>query len=403
MERIVVMQPMRLAVVGGRRGANFDQAMARLGERIALTAVCDLSESMLASWRAEHPGIQTFVSYEQMLEKGDVDAVFICTPLLLHAEQALQALQAGKHVLSEVVAAATLDDCWRLVEAVERAGRVYMLAENYCYQRPNMMVLNLAQQGLFGDMVYAEGAYIHDCRSLLFTPERNLTWRGEYRRWLNGNSYPTHSLGPVAQWLGVNRCDRLISTATWMSPSKEVAAYARERLGAGHPAADERYWKLGDSATTVIQTERGAVIVLRVDWTSPRPHNMSHYVLQGTQGAYLSARHAREEPLIWIDGQSPGRSAEGTAEWESLWQYSDRYEHPYWRELGAAASSSGHGGGDFFVLKDFCDAVQYGTRPAVDVYDAVTWSAIVPLSMESVARGGAPVAVPNFVRPSGDV
>jgi hypothetical protein len=267
--------------------------------------------------------------------------------------------------------------------------------------RSNMMVLNMAQQGVFGETVYAEGAYIHDCRALLFTPGAALTWRGEYRRSLRGNGYPTHSLGPVAQWLGINRRDRLVSTATWLTPSRAPAAYVAERLGPDHPAAEDSFWTSGDSATTVIQTERGAVIVLRVDWVSPRPHNMTHYVLQGTQAAYLSARHEEEDPLIWIDGQSPGRSFDGKARWEPLWACADRYEHPLWRQVGRLALDSGHGGGDFFVLKEFCEAVQSGNRPAIDVYDAVTWSAIVPLSVESAARGGAPVAVPDFKRGGG--
>ncbi|MDQ1300741.1 MAG: Gfo/Idh/MocA family oxidoreductase [Chloroflexota bacterium] len=264
--------------------------------------------------------------------------------------------------------------------------------------RPNMLVRNMADQGVFGETVYAEGAYIHDCRALLFTPEGRPTWRGEYRGWLNGNAYPTHSLGPVAQWLGINRRDRLVSAATWMTPAVAAEAYARELLGSERAALATRGWQLGDSATTVIQTERGAVIVLRVDWSSPRPHNMTHYALQGAQAAYMSARHEKEDPLIWIEGRSPGDSPAGTAQWEPLWAHADRYEHPYWRALGDEALRSGHGGGDFFVLKDFCEAAQAGTPPAIDVYDAATWSAIVPLSVESVGRGGAPVAVPSFRR-----
>jgi predicted dehydrogenase len=145
-------QPVKLAIVGGHRGVSFNAALALLHDQVQLTAVCDLSEGVLAAWRAEHPEIQTFVSYDDLLERADCNAVFICTPLMLHADQAVQALEAGKHVLSEVVAAATLEDCWRLVEAVERTRRTYMLAENYCYMRPNMMVLNMAQQGVFGDL-----------------------------------------------------------------------------------------------------------------------------------------------------------------------------------------------------------------------------------------------------------
>lgn len=392
-------KPIELAVVGGHRGGSFQRALEAFQEQITLTAICDLSETVLAGWRETYPHIATFTSYADLLANGGCDAVLLATPMQLHAEQAIQALEAGKHVVSEVIAATTLEECWQLVETVEKTGLVYMLAENYCYMRPNMMVRNMVQQGVFGETVYAEGAYIHDCRHLLFTAAGEPTWRADLRRDDNGNSYPTHSLGPVAQWLRVNRegGDRLVSTATWMSPIKASQRYVREHLGAEHPGAQGAYWTHGDSATTVIQTEKGAVIVLRMDADSPRPHNMTHYALQGTKAAYLSARHHKEDPLIWIDGCSPGQSP-GDAEWESLWTYSTQYEHPYWKEWGAQAKEAGHGGGDFFILRDFIDAVGNNSRPAIDVYDAVTWSAIMPLSIQSVARGSVPVEIPDFTR-----
>ena len=393
-------QSVKLAVVGGCRGGAFGGALRALGDRVRLSAVCDLDEEVLAMWREHVPGIPTFISYEEMLDKPDCTAVFIATPPALHTQQAVQAMEAGRHVLSEVFAAFTLDECWQLVEAVERTGLVYMMAENYCYMRPNMMVLNMVQQGVFGEITYAEGAYIHDARGLMLSAEGDWTWRGRYPQTFNGNGYPTHSLGPVAQWLGVNRPggDRLLTTATWMSQSRAASLYVQDRLGPDHPSASSEYWRMGDSATTIIQTEKGALIVLRFDAMSARPHNMVHYVLQGTQASYLSGRrfHEREDYLLWIDGRSHGSSPKGDAEWEVLWDYSSEYEHPYWREWGAAADLAGHGGGDFFVLKDFLDAIQIGSRPPVDVYDAVTWSSIVPLSAQSVAQNGAPVEMPNF-------
>ena len=395
-------QLVKLAVVGGQRGGAFKRALQAFEDRVELVAICDLSEGVLADWRARFPGIQTFVSYDDMLDKSDCTAVFVATPVFLHAQQVVKALHAGKHVVSEVFAAFTLDECWQLVETVEETGLVYMMAENYCYMRPNMMVLNMAQKGVFGEITYAEGAYIHDCRDLMFTADDEWTWRGSWRTRSIGNGYPTHSLGPVAQWLGVNRPDgdRLVSTATWMSQPRAASLYVKDRFGADHPAAADDAWTMGDSATTVIRTQKGAIIVLRVDWASARPHNMTHYLLQGTQASYISARrdHDREDHLIWIDGVSPGSSPKGDAEWESLWDYSDDYEHPYWREWAADATGAGHGGGDFFVLKDFLAAIETGSRPPVDVYDAVTWSSIVPLSAQSVARGGAPVDIPNFRR-----
>lgn len=398
-------EPIKLAAVGGRRAQAFDRAVQALADRVQWTAICDPDETMLARWQTHHPGIQAFTRLEDLLERGDCDAVLLATPLSLHAAQAIQALAADKHVLSEVPAIRTLDEGWALIEAVERSDRVYMMAENYCYLRENRLVLGLARDGQFGEITYAEGAYIHDCRALLFSASGELTWRGLYRRDMNGNSYPTHSLGPVAQWMGINRTDRLVSTATWMTREEAVHRYAAEILGADHPAAQPGHFRHGDSATTLIRTERGALIVLRVDWASPRPHNMTHYALQGTRGAYLSARHPGEDPLIWLDGLSPGASPpeerRGEATWEPLWRYANLVHDDLWSAYGSQAASKGHGGGDFLVFVDFLHAIEKGTPPAIDVYDAVTWSAIIPLSEISVQQGGAPVAIPDFRRDRG--
>src|SRR5262245_28745661 len=146
--------PVRLAVVGGRRGGAFNRALEAVRERVELVAVCDLSEAMLARWREQHPGVATYSSYERLLDEPGVDAVLIATPWHIHAPQAIKALRAGKHVMSEVIAAFTLEECWQLIETVEQTGRTYMMSENYCYMRPNMMVLNMVGQGVFGDPTY---------------------------------------------------------------------------------------------------------------------------------------------------------------------------------------------------------------------------------------------------------
>jgi predicted dehydrogenase len=388
-----------LAAVGGRRGGTLPKALAALSDEARLVAVCDLDEAVLARWEEDYPGIVTYTDYERMLDNPDIDAVFIATPLRLHAGQAISALNRGKHVMSEVTATATLEECWALVEAVEKSGCVYMMAENYCYNRANMMVLHMAQQGVFGEITHAEGAYIHDCRTLMYNSDGSLTWRGRIHQEWNCASYPTHSLGPVAQWLGINResgdsLDFLVSCA---SAPRSTHRHFRERFGADHPGANPEYWHHGDSQVTILSTKKGACIVLRVDWSSARPHNMTHYVLQGTTAAYLAPRHGKEDPLIWIEGRSSD-SGKGNPQWEPLWTYAAEFEHPYWRDWRSRAEGAGHGGGDFFVLLDFLRAIKEGTRPAVDVYDAVTWSSIIPLSAQSIAGGSIPVAVPDFTR-----
>jgi predicted dehydrogenase len=390
--------PLRLAVVGGRRGGGFRQALEVLAEQVTLTAVCDLNPAVLDAWQRNQPGLRAFTDYARLLDADVCDAVLLATPMGLHARQAVQALAAGKHVLSEVIATTTLEECWQLVEAVESSGRVYMLSENYCYTRPSMMVRTMVERGVFGTVSYAEGAYIHDCRPLMFDERDQLTWRGALGQVSPRNVYPTHSLGPVAQWLGCagpQATDRLSEVVCWTTPELARRLYVEDRFGPGHPAAASGFFTAGDSASTLIRTAGGALIYLRVDTVSPRPHNMTHYVLQGTHAAYLSARHHGEEPLVWIKGRSPGEEI-GREEWQSLWEYAPEYEHERWRERGEVARAAGHGGGDYFVIEDFVGAVA-GQRPiAIDVYDAVSWSSVYALSAASVQAGGRPQPIPDF-------
>jgi predicted dehydrogenase len=396
--------PLRAAVVGGHRGGGYRHALAAMPEQVVLSAVCDRNEGVLAQWRQEFPHLPAFRRFEDLLASDVCDAVLLATPIQVHAAQSIAALEAGKHVLCEVVAGTTLDELWALVEAVERSGCVYMMAENYCYMRPNMMVRHMVEQGVFGQCTYAEGAYIHDTRNLLFTPDGELTWRGEIARDYNGNTYPTHSLGPVAQWLGCatpgpgrQPADRFVELVTFATADHSRWRYAAERFGPHHPAAQPGFFQMGDSASTLLRTARGAVVYLRRDAASPRPHNMAHYVLQGIQASYVSPRHSGEDPLIWIKGRSPGDQI-GTERWEPLWTYAAEFEHPRWRERGAVARGAGHGGGDYFIIEDFVHAVLTGAPPAIDVYDAVAWSSVFPLSVQSVRHGARPVAIPDFRR-----
>lgn len=397
-------KPVNLGIVGGRRGSAFNKALEVLKDKVRLVAVCDISKEVLSRWRREHPKVRTFDNFDEFLRKGNCDAVYLATPLQLHAKQAVAAMEAGVHVLSEVIAATTLDECWELVDAVKSTNLKYMMAENCCYLRSNMMILNMVSKGVFGELTYAEGAYIHDCRNLFFDDHGNLTWRGSLLREHTGNFYPTHSLGPVAQWLGVNKPngDRPVTTSAFMTKEAAMHRYAGKRFGFDHPGAKQSFYIHGDSTITIICTEKGLVIVLRFDPISPRPHNMTHYVLQGTSASYISARHKSEEPLIWIDGESPGISPPLTSEqdpkWESLWVYSDVHEHIRWREKGDLACHLGHGGSDFFVIEDFVDSIIYNRKTPIDVYDAVTWSSIMPLSIESMRKNGAPVEIPDFTK-----
>jgi predicted dehydrogenase len=397
--------PVRLAVVGGHRGSSFEAALKAFPEKIQLAALCDLDEALLAKAREKSPSLKTTTSFTKLLEDPNIDAVLIATPMQLHAPQAIQALKAGKHVLSEVIAAVTLDECWELVETVEKTKITYMLSENYCYTRQAMMIKNMCEQNVFGELTTAEGAYLHDCKYLIYNPDNTRTWRGTISCQAQigrSNAYPTHSMGPIAQWLGITRGDELLRTTTFVTRDAARAEYAAAKFGKDHPEAQRAAWAgSADGASTLIETKNGRNIVLRYDCASPRPHDMARHTLQGTQGAFITGRHWREDPLVWVEGISKGSALSGSTvepEWQALWELADRFEHPRWKKHREAAEKAGHGGGDFFVLEDFADAIVKKRLPPIDVYDAVTWSAIAPLSAENVRKNGQTLDFPNFLR-----
>ncbi len=380
--------------VGGR-GTYLLRLSLGLKE-VAVPAICDINESHLSRAQSiveEARGIRPHgyaagpKDYWRLLERDDIDAVVIATPMQLHAEMSVDSLRAGKHTFSEVAAACTLDECWALVRAVEETGRLYMLAENYCYIRSNMIILNMVQQGVFGDITYAECGYVHDCRQIKFNSDGSLTWRGELARDNIGNLYPTHSLGPIAQWMGINRRDRLVSLVSMTSRQASIERYAAVRFGENSPAAKVKF-SVGDSTSTLIRTANGAVIDLRYDTASARPHPTTTY--QAVQG--LKASYESRGDQIWIEKLSRGLA------WEPLSKYAEKYEHPQWRMWQKEAKETGHGGTDFFVIREFIGAIRAGRPSPVNVYDAVTWSCIIPLSGESIRGGGKPVEIPDFTR-----
>lgn len=387
-------EPLRFGFIGvGARGTGL-LALVLGMEGLRVPALCDTDPHRLkaaqdlteaAGWGRPAGYGATPRAYRQLLGRDDLDAVVIATPMQLHAQMAVDALRAGKHVLSEVAAAVTLDECWDLVWAVRETGRTYMLAENVCYYRQNMTVREMLRQGLFGPLTYAECGYVHDCRFLMFGPDGKLTWRGELARRCPGNWYPTHSLGPVAQWMGINVTDRLERLVSLSTQSVGMAHYARETLGLPEEAIGEGF--AGDSNTCLIRTERGAVIDLRFDTTSLRPVlSTTYFSLQGERASYEDRNGLR----IHVEGRSPHER------WEEVEAYLEEFPDPLWSRWHGIADASGHGGADFYAIQEFADCLREGRPSPIDVVDAATWSSIIPLSAESVRRGGEPVEVPDF-------
>jgi predicted dehydrogenase len=328
-----------------------------------------------------------------MVAREDLDAIITATPWELHTPVAVAAMKAGKYAATEVPAAITLEQCWELVNTSEQTGVPCMMLENDCFGRGALMALNLVQQGVLGEVVHCEGGYDHDLREELLR-NGQLSWRGMHALRRNANLYPTHPIGPIAWWTGINRGDRFTYLTSMSSKSRGLSHYAAKHFGPDNIYA-KRQFADGDVNTTLIMTEKGVTVTLNHDTQLPRPYSDSGDTkiplmvqrLQGTEGIFFGSLEK-----IYVDGRSP------LHKWEDTAPYYEQYEHFLWKALGEAARSSSHGGEDYVELHQFVRAVRNKIDTPVDVYDTATWSAIVALSEQSVATKSAPVDFPDFTR-----
>ncbi|RAV20989.1 hypothetical protein DQG23_12945 [Paenibacillus contaminans] len=371
--------------IAGARGLSNIEGFQAIPD-VEVVALCDLHEGLLKEQSARFNIPRTYRIYEDMLE-SDLDAVVVATPMQVHFQQTVQALEAGKHVMSEVTAGVTMDELWWLKEAAERSGKVYMMAENYCYIPQNQQIAEMVRQGLFGDIYFGEGEYLHDIKHLASGYNRQVpgdqtgasktSWRNYWQLGKRGSFYPTHSLGPVMQWF---EGDRIKSVSTF---------------GTGWHTAPQ--FRQEDTTITLCQLESGKLIKLRLDCISNRPHNAAYYTLQGTKGCYEAPRGLGDEHKIYL--KSEGDHSDSAA-WRPLSDFREYLPKRY-REASEEQKSAGHYGGDFFIVQDFIDAVRNGTKPPIDVYDACEWTAVALLSELSVMNGGRQMEMPDFRKAGG--
>ena len=360
--------------IAGARGLSTVMGL-QAEEDVRITALCDLDEDLLRAQCAKLNIPKGYRVFDDMLE-SDVDAVVVATPMQCHVPQAIAALEAGKHVLSEVTAGVTMDELFWLCEAVERSGKVYMFAENCCYMPHNRLVREMVRRGLFGTPYYAEGEYLHNVRGMVTYPNGKTSWRRYWQFGKRGSFYPTHSIGPVMQWF---EGDHIASISTFTS-------------GQHFPELGLRQ---DDTTVTMCQLRGGGLVRLRVDCMSPRPHNNTSYQLQGTKGVYHSAQDIYGgKDLVWLEGMDPDTDH---ARWRDIEEFSHMLPERY-RAATDEQKKSGHMGSDFFLVADFIRAVRTGGQPAIDVYQAAEWTAVALLSELSVTNGGRTIDMPDFRR-----
>jgi hypothetical protein len=273
-----------------------------------------------------------------------------------------------------------------LVETAEKTKRYCMMLENCCYNRPELSVLYMVRQGLFGEIIHGEAGYLHDLRDLKFSREGEGLWRTAHSIKRNGNLYPTHGLGPVAQCMNINRGNRFDYLVSMSSKSRGLTLFAEEKFGKESPQAKQKY-ALGDINVSLIRAVNGETITLYHDTNLPRPYSRINLV-QGTKGIFMGY-----PDRIYLEGTSAEYD-----QWEPFEKYYEKYEHPLWKLKGESAKDAGHGGMDYIEDFRLIDALRQGRLPDMDVYDAAAWSVVSELSERSVANKSRPMDFPDFTR-----
>jgi hypothetical protein len=391
------MDKIRFGIIGvGERGGSLTKTLMPI-EGIEVTAICDISApalekslSLVEKATSKRPASHTggVEAYKALIDRADVDAIIIATPWEWHVPMALYAINAGKETFVEVPAAMSIDDCWALVEASEARQVNCMMMENCCYGRSELMVLNMVRAGLFGDLTHGEASYIHNLRYKLKDTIGEGKWRPEWYTKLRANSYPTHGLGPVAQYMNINRGDRFDYLVSMSSPALGWSAYAQREFPADSYRRKQRF-VMGDMNTSIIQTALGRTILLQHDVSTPRQYSR-HNLIQGVKGAF-----AGFPDRIALD--NGGNEVEWTTDFSS---FKDKYDSSLWKSLEREmkANPDAHGGMDFVMLWRMVYCLRNGLPLDQNVYDAAAWSVAVDLSEQSVRDRSRPRDFPDFTR-----
>ena len=399
---------LKMVMIGvGLRGQNHLEMILRRDD-VEIMAICDIDDRMLSTSKAivakagkKMPEIFTgdIYAWKKMLEKKGIEAIIIATPWEWHKDMVIGALEAGiKYVGTEVMLGITLQDHWDVVKAAEKYNGHVMMLENVCYRRDVMAVLNMVRQNIFGELIHLQGGYQHDLREVKFNDGVNAYghgcemgdkawseahWRTHHSVYRNGDLYPTHGIGPIAHNININRGNRFVNLCSFSTKARGLHEHIVKTCGETHPNAKITF-KLGDVVTTNIKCANGETILLQHDTNLPRPYSLGFRV-QGTQGLWMDVNQS-----IHIEGKSKPH------QWESQKEWFEKYDHPLWARYSKDAEGAGHGGMDFFVIHSFIESAKRKTATQMDVYDAAAWSAITPLSEQSIESGNQTVEFPDF-------
>jgi hypothetical protein len=391
------LDKIRMGFIGlGNRGPVNLDAMAYV-EGVEIKGLCD--KRMVRVEYAQNiltkHGLPPAKSYggseeiwQELCKDPDIDFISIAVPRgPLHAKMATFAMEHGKHVAVEAPAASTLEEAWKIVETSERTKKHCMMLENCCYDFFELLTLNMARQGMFGELIHADAGYLHHQNNFVPIPEGGDMWRVRESQHRNCNLYPSHGIGPICQKMNINRGDRLVLMSSMSSNDFTMGKMAAElaKQDSFYKEFDTNSYR-GNINTSIIRTENGKTIMLQYDITSPRVYSRIQ-TISGTKGL------CQKYPL-------PGKITFGNDEWlsdDEMKTITEKYTPEIVHRMGDLAKEiGGHGGMDFLMNWRLADCLRNGLPVEQDVYDAAAWSSIVPLSEWSVANESNSIRIPDF-------
>ncbi len=399
--RMKPMARVRVGMLGvGARGTAAVRRLVKI-DGVEITAVCDLvpervarAKKMVADAKGRVPaGSVGAEGWKAICDSADVDVIYNCTSWDWHLKPCIRAMRAGKVALVEVPGTLKVDECWEFVETCEETRVPCMMLENCCYGEDEMLMLNLAQKGVLGDIVHGEGGYVHYGAEYMYpkTDAEPPTWRLREKAGHTGNAYPTHGLGPVALAMNINRGDRFDYMVSVGSRGHSLQDFARRKFGADSKFGNYRI-AYNDINTSIIKTAIGNTVMVQLNCANPRPYTRMG-LLVGTKGicGTYPARAALE--------RAPGVVGKTWMDEREFAALREKYTHPLWKKQGELAKKvGGHGGMDFMMDLRWVHCLRNGLPLDMDVYDLASWSAICELSEKSTFRRGETMDFPDFTR-----
>ena len=390
---------LKVGIIGlGNRGSGLIEMFQYMVEKgqCEIVALCDIREKQvmkavekLTTFQSITPVTYTGKddAWKDLVKQDNVDLVLVTTPWRMHTPMALYSMENDKHVACEVPIAYTMEDCWSLVQTAERTKKHCIMIENCCYNEEELFVLNMIENGVFGDITHTEGAYLHDLRAHMLSEEYyEGQWRLKQHVTRDGNFYTTHGLGPIANYLKIGRGDNFAHLSSMSSRELNLSETAK-RLN-----ASEQEFKCGDMNNTMIRTEKGKTILLQFDVHTGRPYSRINKVV-GTK-----AVHDGYPSRLFIDTEEPVFWGHNWLEKEEYNTYKAKYQHPLIKKMKSVSEQfkQGHGGMDFVMMYRLVRCLNLGLPLDLNVYDGVMWSAITPLSELSTASKSLSIPIPDF-------